>query len=219
MEIGATDAIASGPPSLTRVRIMSDYSLLYNEFQNRDAAILITQSREGLMLRLHLYDDTTNPVRRFACTHNNQPGIIWTRVASRQDVINEIARVGVGRQLAELWLHLHGSPGIVQIQNGIMQSVAFDANNVHLLRNACFNAMAAYTWVYWLCGNLGEGPAGDAFLRAAGPAMLGGGGIMFASTSVFYSPPPIAGWAKGREANISSGGAVAINTGSYVVSW
>ncbi|TXL70880.1 hypothetical protein FHP25_32695 [Vineibacter terrae] len=132
-----------------------------------------------LTLTLHLYDDSANPLRQYACRNTNQPGIVYTHVASRQDVINEIGRIRRLGLLVELWLHLHGSPGVVRTQSVLLQSFAFDASTVYLLRNVCFNAMPALATVYWLCSDLGQGPAGDAFLRAAGPAMLSRGGVLY----------------------------------------
>ncbi|HEX2885178.1 hypothetical protein, partial [Vineibacter terrae] len=146
----------------------------------------------------------------------NQPGSIWTHVTSRQDVINELGRLA-GKQIGVLWLYLHGSPGIVRTQKMFLQSIAFDASTIGLLRNVCFNALTPYAWIYWLCGNLGQGPAGDAFLRAAGPAMLGRGGSILASTSVLYPPPPLSGWADARGATVSPGGAAVSNPINYRV--
>jgi hypothetical protein len=81
-------------------------------------------------------------------------------------------------------------------------------------------SIAAPGRVFFTGCNVGEGPQGDAFLSAAGPAMLAhGGGVMLVSTSVTASFPLygewLPPWGHVKAAKVSPGGAVVINTSGF----
>jgi hypothetical protein len=77
--------------------------------------------------------------------------------------------------------------------------------------------MAPQAKVFFVYCSVGEGPQGEAFLLAAGPAMLGkGGGTMLAATSTIFALPligvrlPMRGHV--RAAKVSPGGVTVVST-------
>jgi hypothetical protein len=171
------------------------------------------------MLTLHLFDMSDNDGRQAGYHGRIDDEVIWTGVNSFQDVRNELARIGNrGAKIDDLWFHMHGAPGVIGFE---YSDPPICAKNVGQLTKVCSVAMATPARVLIAGCNTGEGPQGDAFLRAAGPAMLGlGGGVMLAATSMTFSIPIMGewlpGWAQVRAAKVSPGGAVVISTTSYV---
>jgi hypothetical protein len=173
-----------------------------------------------MLYKLHLYDSSLDPLRKAIMVGTTQPGIIWTGVASYQDIENELRRIGgLGGKIDELWFHAHGAPGIVAMPTygPFIGWVCLDVNNVGNLKNACLTAMAPQARVFFVCCSVGKGPQGEAFLLAAGPAMLGtGGGSMFAATSTIFAMPLIGVrlplWGHVRVAKVSPGGATVVTT-------
>jgi hypothetical protein len=176
------------------------------------------------MLSLHLYDRTDKWNRRWGYVGKDEPGVIYTGVASYQDIEDELRRIGgLGGRIDELWVHSHGAPGIIGIPYSA-PAVCLDASNVANLAPVCRKAMASPAKVFWTGCNVGEGPQGEAFLRAAGPAMLGkGGGAMLASTSrtdsILFLGEWLPPWAQVRVAKVSPGGAVVISSSAFAMNW
>jgi hypothetical protein len=170
------------------------------------------------MLTLHFYDPNDSYLHLWR-VGTSRVDDIWKGVTSDSDIFQELRRLGsVGWRINDLWFHLHGSPGVIALSSGVP---VISTSSVFLLTNVCLAAMAAPARICWLGCNVGEGPDGEAFLRAAGRAMLGGGGgVMLAATSVVASGPVIGErlppWAQVRAAKVSPGGAVVISTSSYV---
>ncbi len=175
------------------------------------------------MLTLHLYDSSDRRWRKWGYVGTNQPGIIYTGVSGYQDIEDELRRIGgLGGKIDELWIHSHGVPGIIVIPllGLISGAVCLDATNVAGLAPLCRMSIAAPGKVFFTGCNVGEGPQGDAFLRAAGSAMLGhGGGVMLASTSVTASFPLygewLPPWGHVKAAKVSPGGAVVISISGF----
>jgi hypothetical protein len=176
---------------------------------------------------LHLYDQNDGCIRKMGYVGTTQPGIIYTGVASFQDIKNELQRIGgLGGKIDELWFHTHGAPGIIGTRTGWISGVIWiDATNVGQLKNVCTLAIAPQAKVFFAGCNVGEGQQGDAFLRAAGAAKLGhGGGVMLAATSFTTSYPlfgeGIPPWGSIRAAKVSPGGAVVLSmTGPATILW
>jgi hypothetical protein len=186
-----------------------------------------------MLYTLHLYDPTDNCNRRrgyaaeycsgwWASVTNPDtcpalPDTIYTPVQGLGDIAAELQRIGgLGGQISSLFVHSHGAPGQVYIPIK-PPSLCLAATNASQIKSACQNVMAPGAKVFFLGCNIGEGPQGEAFLRVAGPHMLGGGGgLMFAMTSVTFSyaiagellPP----WGSVKVAHVSPGGAVFIST-------
>lgn len=174
---------------------------------------------------LHIYDVNDFGPRKWGYLGSDRPGIVWTSVASLQDIQNEIARVGgLGGGINELWFHMHGSPGIVWLKTGYFSAdQCMNIYTVGQLKPVCLHAMAPKARISFTACNLGEGPQGADFLRAAGPAMLsGGGGIMLAPTALTVSDPLfgewLPRWSDVRVAQVSPGGAVIISQKHYTPS-
>jgi hypothetical protein len=148
---------------------------------------------------LHLYDSSDNFARRWGYAHHycdnydvlsaqcvrHKPGNISTGVGSLSDVTSSISTThGRGHTLNQLFFHTHGAPGYVHLPNG-----GIDSTNASSLRSASGD-IAGSADVGFLGCNVAEGPAGDAFLLAAGSALLGtGGGRVYGSDSVTFSVP------------------------------
>lgn len=188
------------------------------------------------MLTLHLYDSGDNWMRRrgYAAEYcaglfdgfwdparcRAQADTIYTPFASFQDIEAELLRIGgLGGKIDLLLIHSHGVPGMILLKTGLISgTVCIDATNVHLLAPVCRRAIPAQGRIFFAGCNVGEGPKGEAFLRAAGKHMLGhGGGVMLAVTSVTFSFPLFLGqripaWGSVRAAKVSPGGTVAIST-------
>lgn len=173
-----------------------------------------------MIYKLHLYDSSLDPIRRAIMVGTTQPGVIWTGVANLQDIEAELRRIGgLGGKIDELWFHAHGAPGIVVMPSfgPFVGWVCLDVNTVGKLKNACVVAMAPQAKVFFVCCSVGEGQPGEAFLLAAGPAMLGkGGGTMLAATSTIFAFPLIGVrlpmWGHVRAAKVSPGGATVVST-------
>jgi hypothetical protein len=182
---------------------------------------------------VHLYDPTDNCERRRGYAAEYCSSLIdsvidpatcaapqytvYTPVKSVGDIDAELNRIGgLGGKISSLLIHSHGAPGRVCIPIK-PPTVCLAATNVSQLKSACQRAMAPGANVFFLGCNIAEGPQGEAFLRVAGPHMLGvGGGLMFAATSVTLSFP-IAGqllppWGSTRVAHVSPGGVTFIST-------
>jgi len=175
------------------------------------------------MLALHLYDSSLDWFRQLGMVGTTQPGVIWTGVSSYQEIEAELQRIGgLGGRIDELWFHAHGAPGIVIMPSygALVGYVCLDAGNVGQLKTVCFVAMAARARVFFTGCNVGEGAQGDAFLLAAGPAMLGRfGGVMVAATSKTFSVPLVGEWlppwGHARVAKVSAGGNVVLSTSGF----
>jgi hypothetical protein len=175
------------------------------------------------MQTLHLYDSSDRAIRRWGYVGIDQPGIVYTGVSGYQDIENEIRRVGgLGGKIGELWIHSHGAPGVIVIplSGWFSGALCLDANNVGQLATVCRMFIATPGKVFFTGCSVGEGAPGDAFLRAAGPAMLGhGGGVVLASTSVTASVPWygewLPPWGHVKAAKVSPGGAVVISTSGF----
>ena len=173
-----------------------------------------------MIYELHLYDSSLDPIRRAIMVGTTQPGVIWTGVANLQEIEAELRRIGgLGGKIDELWFHAHGAPGIVVMPSfgPFVGWVCLDVNTVGKLQNACLVAMAPQAKVFFVCCSVGEGPQGEAFLLAAGPAMLGkGGGTMLAATSTIFALPFIGVrlpmWGHVRAAKVSPGGTTVVST-------
>ena len=170
------------------------------------------------MLTLNLYDPNDFFWRKYF-TKRSQPGNIYTPFSNLQDIKNELQRIGgLGGKIDVLWIHSHGAPGVVAIKTGwISGKVCLDATNVGQLGLLCRVAIAVQAKVYFAGCMIGYGAKGDAFLRAAGPQMLGhGGGVMLAPTSITYSHPIVGDWlpwwGSVRCAKVSPGGTVVLST-------
>jgi hypothetical protein len=89
-----------------------------------------------------------------------------------------------GHTINSVWFHTHGRPGYIHLpREGI------DVTNAHRFSEVSGD-LAPSAVVGFLGCNVAEGPSGEAFLLAAGSAMLGtGGGFMFASDSITFSVP------------------------------
>jgi len=165
-----------------------------------------------------MFDLSDGSARQAGYGDRLQDDAIWTGVNSFQDVQNELARIAKrGTRIDDLWFHMHGAPGVIGFE---YSDPPIRTDNVSQLAKVCAAAMAAPARVLIAGCNVGEGPQGETFLRAAGPAMLGfGGGVMLAATSMTFSVPIqgewLPGWAQVRAAKVSPGGAVVISTSSY----
>jgi hypothetical protein len=171
------------------------------------------------MLTVHLYDPNDFFWRKYF-PKRSQPGIVFTSVSNLRDIQSELRRIGgLGGKIDVLWIHSHGSPGVVVIpKTGLFSgNVCLNASNVSELAPLCRLAIAAQARIYFAGCVIGYGARGEAFLRAAGPQMLGhGGGVMLAPTSITYSHPILGDWlphwGSVRAAKVSPGGTVAIST-------
>jgi hypothetical protein len=171
------------------------------------------------MLTVHLYDPHDFFWRKWF-PKRSQPGNIYTPVSNLRDIKNELRRIGgLGGKIDVLWFHAHGSPGVLVIpRTGLISGqVCLDAANVSQLSPLCRLALAAQARVYFAACMVGYGAKGEAFLRAAGPQMLGhGGGVMLAATSLTYSHPYVGDWlphwGSVRAAKVAPGGTVTIST-------
>lgn len=175
------------------------------------------------MLALHLYDSADRALRRWGYVGTTRPGLIYTGVSGYADIEAELRRIGgLGGKIDELWIHSHGAPGIIVIPlTGLISGiVCLDATNVAGLAPVCRMSIATPGRVFFAGCNVGEGAPGDAFLRAAGAAMLGhGGGVMLAATSVTASVPLygewLPPWGHVKAAKVSPGGAVTLTTSGF----
>jgi hypothetical protein len=169
------------------------------------------------MLTLNLYDPNDFFWRK---NHpkTSTPVNIYTPFSNFQDIQNELTRIsGRGQKIDVLWIHSHGAPGVVGFKTGLFSGKAcLDARNVGQLGPLCRAVIAAPARVYFAGCMIGYGAKGEAFLRAAGPQMLGhGGGVMLAPTSITCSSPRLdwlPWWGSVRCAKVSPGGAVVIST-------
>jgi len=158
-----------------------------------------------------LYDSVMNPATCAAPQYT-----IVTPVTGIVDIEAEIQRIGgLGGKIGWLYIHSHGIPGQVWIPIS-PPTPCLAATNVSYLKSACKKAMAPGAKVGFFGCNIGEGPQGEAFLRVAGPSMLGAdGGLMFAATSVTLSGPVLGqrlpAWGSVRVATVSPGGVVVIS--------
>jgi hypothetical protein len=166
------------------------------------------------MVTLHLYDPN-DFIWRSYFPRTCPPGEILTPFSNLQDIMNELRRIsGLGGKIEVLWIHSHGYPGAVAIKTGLISGIpCLDATNVGQLGPLCGAAIADQARVYFAGCMIGYGARGDAFLHAAGPAMLGhGGGTMLAPTSITCCAPFFGDWlphwGKIRTAKVSRGGAV-----------
>jgi hypothetical protein len=187
------------------------------------------------MLMLHLYNSGDNFMRRrgYAVEYcaeyldgywdpagcRARADTIYTPFASFQDIEAELRRIGgLGGKVDILLIHSHGAPGMIFVRTGLLaMQPCIDVSNVHLLAQVCRLALPANGRVFFAGCNVGYGPSGAAFLRAAGKHMLGhGGGVILAVTSVTFSVPGFLGqripaWGSIRAAKVSPDGTVAIS--------
>ncbi|MCB9960016.1 MAG: DUF4347 domain-containing protein [Rhodospirillaceae bacterium] len=179
------------------------------------------------MTELHLYDWTDNALRRWGYADvycedysvvqgrclQDRPGILHAAVASLTDVISWIRIIGQREQtIDELHIHSHGNIGYIHLPNG-----GITISNVSQLQPVCSQYLARPGRVLLYGCNVAEGPTGQAFLIAAGRAMLGhGGGIIGASDSKTFSVPGLGQrlpvWATLHIAVVSPSGTVTIQS-------
>lgn len=174
--------------------------------------------------RLHLYDGEDNWFRRSGyaaeycadyhvltgqCT-SDIPGNFHAAAGSINDAAGWIESFGRRmRTIDSIWFHTHGSPGYVHLPKGGMT-----AANVSVLGSACNMYLGSPGLICFLGCNVGEGAAGETFLRAAGSALLGRiGGSIFSSDSATFSFPLVGQrrpvWSNVVEAAVA-GGAITI---------
>jgi len=148
---------------------------------------------------LFLYDSTDNPLRRWGYAKEycddyrvltgycakDKSGTLHAGVDSLSGAIGWISHFkSRGKTIDKVFFLTHGAPGYVHLPRG-----GLSTSNASALKTVSSD-LSAHAIVGFLGCNVAEGPKGDAFLVAAGSAMLGkGGGKVFASDSVTFSVP------------------------------